>query len=109
MDEAPRDARIFRPFGNAQRDDHIRYTWPHDTDKAMAITIFGNPSTKSINRDSQRSMRGVENPASLPITMPIAPLMPMMVKAIPRRLPAIKNARPHIAAQLDQFRANECC
>ena len=50
--------------------------------KAMAITIFGNPSTKSINRDSQRSTRGVEKPASPPITMPIAPLMPMMVKAI---------------------------
>ena len=51
--------------------------------KAMAITMFGNPSTKSIKRDNQRSMLGVENPANPPIAIPMAPLMPMMVKAIP--------------------------
>ena len=51
--------------------------------KAMAITIFGNPSTKSIKRDNQRSIRGVENPANPPITIPIAPLIPIMVKAMP--------------------------
>ena len=50
---------------------------------AMAITIFGNPNTKSIKRDSQRSIRGVENPAKLPMTIPMAPLIPMMMKAIP--------------------------
>ena len=52
--------------------------------KAMAITMFGNPSTKSIKRDNQRSMLGVENPANPPIAIPMAPLMPMMVKAIPK-------------------------
>ena len=36
-----------------------------------------------LKRDNQRSMRGVENPANPPIAIPMAPLMPMMVKAIP--------------------------
>ena len=59
--------------------------------KAMAITMFGNPSTKSIKRDNQRSMLGVENPANPPIAIPMAPLMPMMVKAIPKEaLPPYK-------------------
>ena len=42
--------------------------------KAMAITMFGNPSTKSIKRDNQRSMLGVENPANPPIAIPMAPI-----------------------------------
>ena len=52
--------------------------------KAMAITIFGKPNTKSIKRDNQRSMLGVENPANPPIAIPMAPLIPMIVKAIPK-------------------------
>ena len=63
--------------------------------KAMAMTMFGKPSTKSIKRDNQRSTRGVENPANPPITIPMAPLMPMMVKAIPKEALPPYRIRDH--------------
>ena len=71
--EASRDTGIFRPFRNAQGNDTFVMLGPIIPMKAMAITMFGNPSTKSIKRDSQRSIRGVENPAKPPMTIPMAP------------------------------------
>ena len=68
--------------------------------KAMAITM--SETLVPINQARyQRSMLGVENPANPPIAIPMAPLMPMMVKAIPKEaLPPYKNTRPHITTEL---------
>ena len=101
MDKPPRDARIFRPFSNAQRNDHIRYAWSHDADEGNGdhhirksqyqidqsrqptVNAWRREACQSADNDAYRSADaddGESNPQ--------------------RCLPAIKDAGPHIAAQL---------
>ena len=101
MDKPPRDARIFRPFSNAQRNDHIRYAWSHDADEGNGDHHI-RKSQHQIDQSRQptvdarrgKSRQSADNNAYRSADADDGESNPQ------RCLPAIKDAGPHIAAQL---------
>ena len=101
MDKAPRDARIFRPFSNAQRNDDIRYAWSHDTDESNGDNHIRKSQYQidqsrqpTVNARRGESSQPADNDAYRSANADNGESNPQ------RRLPAIKDTGPHIAAQL---------
>lgn len=91
----PRLMRTLPAFNGHGDDAHFRYGGL-SVIEAMAITIFGNPGNAVDQSRLANGRRGVENPPSTGILMPIAPAdADGMVKAIHNDASPRQRMRTH--------------